>query len=61
MSSIKRPSVDIWYFEMQSEMKDEVLKFGRYDKSLVNYVKKVINFYVHSSNIFIRRFFEIKL
>lgn len=54
MSSIKRPSVDIWYFEMQSEMKDEVLKFGRYDKSLVNYVKKVINFYVHSSNIFIR-------
>lgn len=54
VSSIKRPSVDIWYFEMQSEMKDEVLKFGRYDKSLVNYVKKVINFYVHSSNIFIR-------
>lgn len=28
MSSIKRLSVDIWYFEM----KGEILKFGRYDE-----------------------------
>lgn len=28
MSSIKRLSLDIWYFEM----KGEILKFGRYDE-----------------------------